>query len=361
MFKAIREGTLTVENFKQGFQDFILSIVDDIQASITEEFIVNPIKDFLATQLQGLFPGIFGAKANPAATTATATSKTIPSAIKTQTTDICACLRELGASSQRGVGGQGRGRGIDSAAFKNLGREQPAMLGAGKADPVRDIMAANEALAGQTGNIAGEMDEFGDTGLSVIDEFDISMTDFGQNGVTSINSLGTSFSTFADTALNSIFNMKTLMMGVGAAAGAAIGGPGGAVAGAVIGAVAEPLLEGVGKAILGGFGFAGGGYVRKMAAGGMMRDRVPAMLEPGEFVMQRKAVNRIGAQNLSAMNGTGNGMPNISVEVKNEGSPKDAQAQVKPQMDVNKMVVEIVTRDIRNNGPIRKTLRTGAE
>ena len=187
------------------------------------------------------------------------------------------------------------------------------------------------------------------------------MTDFGQNGVTSINSLGTSFSTFADTALNSIFNMKTLMMGVGAAAGAAIGGPGGAVAGAVIGAVAEPLLEGVGKAILGGFGFAGGGYVRKMAAGGMMRDRVPAMLEPGEFVMQRKAVNRIGAQNLSAMNGTGNGMPNISVEVKNEGSPKDAQAQVKPQMDVNKMVVEIVTRDIRNNGPIRKTLRTGAE
>ena len=361
MFKAIREGTLTIENFKQGFQDFILSIVDDIQASITEEFIVNPIKDFLATQLQGLFPGIFGAKANPAATTATATSKTIPSAIKTQTTDICACLRELGASSQRGVGGQGRGRGIDSAAFKNLGREQPAMLGAGKADPVRDIMAANEALAGQTGNIAGEMDEFGDTGLSVIDEFDVSMTDFGKGGVNSINSLGTSFSSFADTALNSLFSMKTLAMGIGAGIGGAIGGPGGAIAGAVIGAVAEPLISAAGTALMAGFGFSGGGYVRKMAAGGMMRDRVPAMLEPGEFVMQRKAVNRIGAQNLSAMNGTGNGMPNISVEVKNEGSPKDAQAQVKPQMDVNKMVVEIVTRDIRNNGPIRKTLRTGAE
>ena len=93
-------------------------------------------------------------------------------------------------------------------------------------------------------------------------------------------------------------------------------------------------------------GFAGGVGVRKMAAGGMMRDRVPAMLEPGEFVMQRKVPNRIGAQT-SAMNGTGNGMPSISVEVKNEGSPKDAQAQVKPQMDVNKMVVEIVTRDIR--------------
>ena len=133
------------------------------------------------------------------------------------------------------------------------------MLGAGKADPVRDIMAANEALAGQTGNIAGEMDEFGDTGLSVIDEFDVSMTDFGKGGVTSINSLGTSFSSFADTALNSLFSMKTLAMGIGAGIGGMIGGPGGAVAGAVIGAVAEPLIKGVGSAILGGFGFAGGG------------------------------------------------------------------------------------------------------
>ena len=113
--------------------------------------------------------------------------------------------------------------------------------------------------------------------------------------------------------------------------------------------------------IMKSFGFAAGGPVQLAAGGAMRRDRVPAMLEPGEFVMQRKAVNRIGAQNLSAMNGTGNGMPNISVEVKNEGTPKDAQAQVRPQMDVNKMVVEIVTRDIRNNGPIRKTLRTGAE
>ena len=88
MFKAIREGTFTVENFKQGFQDFILSIVDDIQASITEEFIVNPVKDFLAEQLQGLFPGIFGGKADPAETTAEATSKKIPDAISTQTNEI---------------------------------------------------------------------------------------------------------------------------------------------------------------------------------------------------------------------------------------------------------------------------------
>ena len=362
LFRAMREGTLTADNFKQGVKDLFLGILEDVQTTLLEETVINPMKDFLTEKIGGLFNFGTGA-ADPAETTAEATAVKIPDAISQQTDTICSCLRELSSKSEGGIPGQSRGRGggIDSAAFKNLGREQPAMLGAGKADPVRDIMAANEALAGQTGNIAGEMDEFGDTGLSVIDEFDVSMTDFGKGGVNSINSLGTSFSSFADTALNSLFSMKTLAMGIGAGIGGMIGGPGGAVAGAVIGAVAEPLIKGVGSAILGGFGFAGGGYVRKMAAGGMMRDRVPAMLEPGEFVMQRKAVNRIGAQNLSAMNGTGNGMPNISVEVKNEGSPKDAQAQVKPQMDVNKMVVEIVTRDIRNNGPIRKTLRTGAE
>ena len=108
--------------------------------------------------------------------------------------------------------------------------------------------------------------------------------------------------------------------------------------------------------------FASGGRVRHMAAGGMQRDRVPAMLEPGEFVMKRSSVNRIGAGNLASMNaGSSSGAPNIEVVVNNEGSPKDASANVKPQVDVNKMVVEIVTRDIRNNGPIRKSLRTGAE
>jgi hypothetical protein len=96
-----------------------------------------------------------------------------------------------------------------------------------------------------------------------------------------------------------------------------------------------------------------------MAAGGMQRDRVPAMLEPGEFVMKRSAVKNAGAANLAAMNaGSSSGTPNIEVIVNNEGTPKDAQANVKPQIDINKMVVEIVTRDIRNNGPIRKTLRS---
>ena len=51
-------------------------------------------------------------------------------------------------------------------------------------------------------------------------------------------------------------------MGIGAGIGGAIGGPGGAIAGAVIGAVAEPLISAAGPALMAGFGFSGGGYVR---------------------------------------------------------------------------------------------------
>ena len=331
MFKAIREGTLTVENFKQGFQDFILSIVDDIQASITEEFIVNPIKDFLATQLQGLFPGLFGGKATPAATTATATSVTIPNAIASQTSTICACLNGMAASDLGGT--VGREIEVSPEVFQadelDAGLEQSAAL--------FGEYNENLALSSQLfDNMALEMDDFGSSlisGKSSLSSFISALGNMGGAGGGGFSGIGSVLSAFGG--------------GSGDVAGAALASSGGT-------AFSTPLIAGASI-------FASGGYVRKMAAGGMMRDRVPAMLEPGEFVMQRKAVNRIGAQNLSSMNGTGNGMPSISVEVKNEGSPKDAQARVQPQMDVNKMVVEIVTRDIRNNGPIRKTLRTGAE
>ena len=117
----------------------------------------------------------------------------------------------------------------------------------------------------------------------------------------------------------------------------------------------EPALESFFGSI-----FTSGGPVRHMAGGGMMRDRVPAMLEPGEFVIRKPMAKAIGGPALHAMNGTGKGLtPNIEVVVNNQGAPKDAQANVKPQIDVNKMVVEIVTSDLRNNGPIRKSLRAG--
>jgi hypothetical protein len=114
---------------------------------------------------------------------------------------------------------------------------------------------------------------------------------------------------------------------------------------------------------LGGVGVgASGGVVpfsayQRLASGGMARDRVPALLEPGEFVLKRSAARNIGNSNLQAMNA--GGMPNIKVQVKNEGTPQEATTAT-PRMDVDAIVIDIVTRDLRNNGPIRKSMRGGA-
>ena len=70
-----------------------------------------------------------------------------------------------------------------------------------------------------------------------------------------------------------------------------------------IGQLALPALgkfTGVGGRSQGGtvHGFAGGGLV----PGRGHRDTVPAMLAPGEFVMRKSAVKKIGPQNMAAMN-----------------------------------------------------------
>ena len=106
--------------------------------------------------------------------------------------------------------------------------------------------------------------------------------------------------------------------------------------------------------------FASGGIVRKMAAGGAVqsRDRVPALLEPGEFVMRRPAAKAIGGAALNQMNATGKNLtpPNIQVNLNNEGAPKNVQSAA-PRIQGDKIIIDMITRDLRNNGPIKKSLR----
>ena len=113
----------------------------------------------------------------------------------------------------------------------------------------------------------------------------------------------------------------------------------------------------------GGVAGASGGFVpfsayQRLAAGGQARDRVPALLEPGEFVMKRSSASSIGAPALNQMNATGKAGGNVVVNIQNQGTPQDATAS-EPRFDGEKFVIDIVTRDLRNNGPIRKSLRGG--
>jgi TP901 family phage tail tape measure protein len=67
------------------------------------------------------------------------------------------------------------------------------------------------------------------------------------------------------------------------------------------------FLGGIGAGLTSGRTFNKGGKVHHFARGGMVpgtgnRDTVPAMLSPGEFVIRKSSVNKLGAGNLAAMN-----------------------------------------------------------
>ena len=122
--------------------------------------------------------------------------------------------------------------------------------------------------------------------------------------------------------------------------------------------VTDSLMSSFGKMAF--FGGAAGGVVH-MSQGGQvnaLRDRVPAMLEPGEFVIRKNSAKSIGQSRLSQMNATGaGGMGNVQFNIVNEGAPKQAEQQGSPKIDTDKIVIDVVMRDLAQNGPIRKALR----
>jgi hypothetical protein len=133
--------------------------------------------------------------------------------------------------------------------------------------------------------------------------------------------------------------------------------------------VIDPITDSVTDSLMGSFGkmaFFGGkaaGGVVHMAEGGQvnsLRDRVPAMLEPGEFVIRKSAAKSIGQSRLGQMNATGaGGMGNVQFNIVNNGAPKEAAQQGPPKIDTDKIVIDVVMRDLNSNGPIRKAMRGG--
>jgi len=148
---------------------------------------------------------------------------------------------------------------------------------------------------------------------------------------------------------------KAIISGIASLAAGALTGGGSFVAQMIAG---EAIKGGI-KATTGyeGLDVIGGLTTGKFAAGGQVRDRVPAMLEPGEFVIRKPMAKAIGGAVLNQMNSTGR-PPAINVNMTNQGAPKDVQV-APPKMNGDKMIVDIITRDMRNNGAIRKSIRKG--
>jgi hypothetical protein len=203
--------------------------------------------------------------------------------------------------------------------LENIMKNLESKIGVRPTRTKGSIPGAVDPVTGGIFNSAGQavtIDPFGRMGAAL-----------GPNNIPSYTSLGAAF-----TAVMTPGNMAPLQGSIpgGPTAPVQVGGlgSGGSKYGGILGTADGESYGGYAGASAGSDGFsnaprASGGMITRMASGGMMRDRVPALLEPGEFVIRRPAAKAIGGAALGAMNATGKATPNIAVNVNNQGVPKN--------------------------------------
>ena len=252
-----------------------------------------------------------------------------------------------------GVFGLSMDKGIDSVVLKD--GKVPVTMGGGEEDPITKVKEDIKTKG------MGFFEGFKQKASEVFTSMRTSLGDFGSKAMETFRGLG--------TGLKDLFTGEGgILSGLGGIFKGLMGSEGG---GGLFSSITSMLGMGVGG---GGFNFgsllgmpapmATGGLVgvRNMAAGGQvnaLRDRVPAMLEPGEFVMRKPAVKSIGAGNLGQMNATGGSMGNVQFNIVNEGEPKEAEQQGQPKFEADKIVIDVVMKDLQSNGPIRQAMRNG--
>jgi len=352
-FGAIREGTLTMENFKQGVKDLFVGILEDVTTSVTEEFVINPIKEFVKEGI-GNLASMFGGGPSP------------------QQAVVTAIQQQTGVSQQIAQTAQGNLKDIfdkQMNIFEGLGMDvqRVQVVGGigGIGSPVlvqdfADPTGSSLDLAGQT---AGLRKNVKTTGQST------TATDKNTGAVVKSTEAATTqldatkgVTAAADTAAFSFENLADFAgmagAGLGALAGGLIGGPAGSVVGSIVGMIAGQGIKMLAGSLFGP-GAAAGGPVRRMASGGALRDRVPAMLEPGEFVIRKPMAKAIGGPALNAMNahGTMPNNPNVVVNMNNTGTAQESEGKPRVSVTPEAIIVDIVTRDMQNNGPIRRSIR----
>ena len=98
------------------------------------------------------------------------------------------------------------------------------------------------------------------------------------------------------------------------------------------------------------------------SSGGLVKGRDSEMsaLEPGEFVLRKAAVERMGLDSAYKLNATGDmgGETNVEVNITNNGTPVNVSGSPQIRRENGKLVLDIILEDIRNNGPIRQQIRS---
>jgi hypothetical protein len=421
LFKALREGTLTMDNFKEGAKDLALDILGGIQEKLIEEFLVKPVEDLISEAMSGIF-GIEKVEVHDGSSEAKAL---YVRDVKQEAIfrDYMEKFGATGGDFQNYVDQQGREwehlqklkfpervEGVSDEKYNkfisNLEDLRTEFLRTEReksgAVPLLDFAATKKQQnLNEIINQVKNLDNAAENAAPAISKVRKSLVDvqsasekaatdvtktatvtkeqaFLTNdqltgiGIGAVATFGTIYAATGDFKKSMIatflqmFTQIALMaaqseMSGGSSSGGGLfdffgglfsGGGGGAASSGI------PLQSTISS---GSMIMASGGSVRKFAAGGVMqRDSVPALLEPGEFVIRKPMAKAIGGPALQRMNGTGQmSGGNVEVTLINKGTPQKAEAKEKPKFDGKGMVIEIVLTDLKNNGPIKQAIRGG--
>jgi len=316
------------ESINSGISELITKVFDNIRDG-------KSLKDGLGDVFAGIFENIRN----------DVLQQTLIKPLQSGATDMLA-----------GAFGLSMDKGIDSVVLKD--GKVPVTMGGGEEDPITKVKEDIKTKG------MGFFEGFKQKSMEVFTSMRTSLGNFGTNAMETFKGLG--------SGLKDLFTGENgILSGLGGMFKGLMGSEGG---GGLFSSITGMLGMGAGG---GGFNFgslfgmaagapmATGGLVgvRSMAAGGQvnaLRDRVPTMLEPGEFVMRKPAVKSIGAGNLGKMNATGaGGIGNVQFNIVNQGEPKEAEEQGQPKFEADKIVIDVVMKDLASNGPIRQAMRNG--
>ena len=105
-------------------------------------------------------------------------------------------------------------------------------------------------------------------------------------------------------------------------------------------------------------GFKNGGLIS--APGSGASDSMLARISDGEYIVRNSSVDNVGVDTLDYINTNGalpTGDTNIEVNIINKGQPVETETQPEVKIVNGKMVVDVVLKDLRTNGPIKRSIK----
>ena len=105
-------------------------------------------------------------------------------------------------------------------------------------------------------------------------------------------------------------------------------------------------------------GFKDGGMVSGKGTG--TSDSMLARISDGEYIVRNSSVDNVGLPTLDYINRNGalpNGDTNVEVNITNNGQPVDVQGEPNVTIQDGKVIIDVILKDLRTNGPIRKTIK----